>query len=213
MTPQERDLLSRFLDDLVRAQPGPKDAEAAGQIDRTLAANPDAAYVLVQHAIVADAALHDARVQVTELQAQLDAQGRDAPPASEPAPSFLGALFGHARPNEEVAQTARWSPATPAVPASPAPFGYGGAPQQGAGPFSGGGGLGSFLRSAGTTAAGVAGGAFLFEGLSDVFGGGERRHEMFDSGGRSGFAGLGDGDRGGGAFDIDDGSAAGGDFG
>jgi hypothetical protein len=40
-------------------------------------------------------------------------------------------------------------------------------------PFSGGGGgLGSFLRSAGTMAAGVAGGEFLFSGLSGLFGGG-----------------------------------------
>ena len=34
------------------------------------------------------------------------------------------------------------------------------------------GGFGSFLRSAGTAAAGVAGGEFLFHGLSNMFGGG-----------------------------------------
>ena len=42
---------------------------------------------------------------------------------------------------------------------------------------------GSFLRSAGTTAAGVAGGAFLFEGLSNIFGGG---HHGFGGGGFGG---------------------------
>jgi uncharacterized protein len=43
------------------------------------------------------------------------------------------------------------------------------------GPFSGGGGLGSFLRSAGTVAAGVAGGDLLFNGISNLFGGGGNR--------------------------------------
>jgi hypothetical protein len=41
----------------------------------------------------------------------------------------------------------------------------------GPGPFHSGGGLGSFMRTAGTTAAGVAGGALLFEGVSSLFGG------------------------------------------
>ncbi len=212
MTPQERDLLSRFLDDLARAQPGPKDSEAADQIDRALRDRPDAGYVLVQHAIVADAALHDARAQVADLQRQLEAAqgGQAAPAPAQTEPSFLGALFGRSRPNEQsgvAAGTAGpWTaPATSAVPATRQPDpgyaypqGYG---QGGPGPFSGGGGLGSFLRSAGTTAAGVAGGAFLFEGLSDMFGGGERRHDMFAGGGGQGFFDGGDPGSGG-DFDV-----------
>jgi hypothetical protein len=58
----------------------------------------------------------------------------------------------------------------------------------GGGPFSGQqSGLGSFLQSAGTTAAGVAGGAFLVEGLSNIFGG----HHGFGGGGFGGGGGWG----------------------
>jgi hypothetical protein len=46
--------------------------------------------------------------------------------------------------------------------------------------------LGSFLRNAGTMAAGVAAGDFLFEGLSGLFGG----HRGFGFGG-GGFGGYG----------------------
>lgn len=218
MTPQERDLLTRFLDDLAHAQPAAKDAEAAAQIDRALTGR-DAGYVLVQHAIVSDAALHDARQQAEALQQRLDELQRQLPAAApsspDPAPSFLGSLFGRGRPSEAAPAQGGWG--APAIPASP----YGGAyPQPGSGPFSGGGGLGSFLRTAGTTAAGVAGGAFLFEGLSDMFGGGEHRHDMFEGGGdRQGFADMGGGDRGGdagggdgGQFDVG-GDGSGGDYG
>ena len=84
----------------------------------------------------------------------------------------------------------------PAQPYAPPP------PEERPGLFSGGGGLGSFLRSAGTTAAGVAGGELLFSGLSDLFG--HRGGGMFGGGGQ-GFMGgpeevvvnnYGDDDRG-----------------
>ncbi len=171
MTPEERDLLTRFLDDLARSRPQAKDAEAANQIEASLRANPDAAYVLVQHAILADHALQDAQARIAELEDQL----RGAPPQEPQQPGFLGALFGKGAPPNPpgVGQAGPWGarggsavPPTSDYPPSP--------PQTGGafagGPFSGGGGLGNFLRGAGTTAAGVAGGAFLFEGLSGLFG-------------------------------------------
>lgn len=191
MTPQERDLLDRFLSDLARARPGPKDAEAADRIESALRANPDAAYVLVQHAILADQALNQAQGRIAEL------EGQGGPPQGRGG--FLG---GGGQPPGGAGM---------AVP----PAGGGGA-----GPFSGGGGLGGFLRSAGTTAAGVAGGAFLFEGLSDLFGGGRHGGGFGFGGGenvtvnefgggddRQGFADAGDfPDTGGDAdFDYDNG--------
>ena len=185
MTPQERDLLSRFLDDLARSNPGPKDREAADQIDRALTSNPDAAYVLVQHAILSDQALHAAQDRIAELE-------RGGGPA--PEPSFLGAAFGKAPTNPA---TGPFGGGT-SVPPTSQPGGgfFGQSPSAQAsyaqpwggdrpGPFSGGGGVGNFLRSAGTTAAGVAGGAFLFEGLSNMFGG----HRGGGFGGGQGFMG------------------------
>ncbi len=170
MTPQERDLLDRFLSDLAQARPGPKDAEAAGRIDQTLRANPDAAYVLVQHAILADQSLAQAQARLQELEARAGGQ----PPSQ--GGGFLGGgqqggygrQGGYAPAQGGYGQAGGYPPAATSVPpAGGGMFGGGSAP----GPFSGGGGLGGFLRSAGTAAAGVAGGAFLFEGLSGMFGG------------------------------------------
>ena len=198
MTPQERDLLSRFLDDLSRSNPGQKDAEAQAAIDRALSSNPDGAYVLVQHAILSDQALIAAQARIAELENQ--AQGASG---GSQDPSFLGAAFGKAAPNPPGAPATTPQPAVPPTSAPPPSYaaqdqGWGGQqpypPQQqpwGAGapgPFSGGGGIGNFLRSAGTTAAGVAGGAFLFEGLSGLFGG--HHGGMGFGGGGMGFGGA-----------------------
>ena len=70
MTPQERELLTRFLVDLNNTPAGLKDAEAAAMIDEALRARPDAAYVLVQHAIMSDEALHRAQAELSQLRAQ-----------------------------------------------------------------------------------------------------------------------------------------------
>jgi hypothetical protein len=158
MTPDEHSLLSRFLNDLATARSGPKDAEADGMIRQALSSNPDATYLLVQHAIVADQSLHAAQARIAELEQQL----RSAAPSPSTSSSFL--------PQSGGAWGQRAQPAQPAY--NPMPQDYQPiAPQERPGFFSGGSGLGSFLRSAGTTAAGVAGGEALFSGLSDLFGG------------------------------------------
>ena len=159
MTPDERTLLTNFLNELVAARGVAKDNEADTLIRQALAANPDASYLLVQHAIVADQSLHAAQARIAELERQL------APPA--PSPSFLPTDRG---------------PGGGSQPAYAPP-----APEARPGILSGGGGLGSFLRSAGTTAAGVAGGEMLFSGLSDLFGG---HHNGGFGGGGQGFLGA-----------------------
>ena len=103
-------------------------------IQEAMQRNPNAAYLLVQHAILADQALHAAQAQ---LQAQQQVQ---------PASSFL--------PQSGPSQ-GYW--------AGPA-----GAPVQ-TSPFAANSGLGSFLRSAGTMAAGVAAGDLLFQGIENIF--------------------------------------------
>ena len=154
MTPDEQDLLQRFLQDLTQTRPGPKDPDADAMISQALRSSPDAAYVLVQHAILSDQALHAAQDQIAQLQGQL----RGAPAQAAPT-TFLGG-------RSPWAQAAAPAPDQyQAAPPPPAPGFFG------AGPFNNSGGLGSFLRSAGTTAAGVAGGALLFEGVSSLFGG------------------------------------------
>lgn len=166
MTPEERELLTRFLQDLTQASPGPKDPEAARLISDAVNANPDAPYLLVQHTILSDQALRAAQARIADLESQLRA-------AQPQATSFLGG----ARPGWSQPQ----GPATAVPPNGPPPQApYYPEPYASPGPFSPGGGLGSFLRNAGTTAAGVAGGEMLFQGLSGLFGG---HHGMFGGGG------------------------------
>ncbi len=162
MTPDERTMLGGFLQDLVQARGGLKDAEAASLIDQAIKSNPDAAYLLVQHAILADQALHGAQARVAELEAQLrDRQGT-------PQGGFLGSSSPWARTAPPPPQSAQpqYAPAyAPApAPAQPGPglFGTGGAQP---------GGFGTFLRSAGTMAAGVAGGSLIADALGGMFGG------------------------------------------
>lgn len=163
MTPDEQSLLQRFLQDLTQTRGPAKDPDADRQINEALRSSPDAPYVLVQHAILSDQALHAAQAQVADLQQQLRNAG---PPAAAPSSGFLGG---------------GQSPWARAAAPQPAP-----APYPGPGPFNNGGGLGSFLRGAGTTAAGVVGGGLLFEGISSLFGGGRGFGGGFGGGGFGG---------------------------
>lgn len=171
MSPDERNLLTRFLNDLTGARASQRDPEAADMIARALVANPDAAYVLVQHTIVADQSLHAAQARIAELEDQLrnapvpQNSGRFLPPVASP-----------------------WSQGGAWQPQNTVPQGYQPMPvQQRPGIFSADSGLGSFLRNAGTTAAGVAGGEMLFSGIRDLFGGhsggGEIVNNYYDDGG------------------------------
>ena len=188
MNSDERSLLQQFLGDLVATKGAIKDPDADRMINDALRQNPDGAYVLVQHAVMSDQALHTAQAQITQLQDQL----RQVAPQQQSS-GFLPS-------------SGPWSGS--GQQAQPQQSGF-----LGSGPLRGGGGLGSFLRSAGTTAAGVVGGSLLFEGLSGLFGGGR--------GGFGGFGGFGGGGGGWGGqptevvnnYYDDGGSGGGGDFG
>ena len=143
MTPDERSILQSFLADLGATPNVTKDPEADAMIQQAVRSNPDAVYLLVQHAILADQALHAA-------QAQLAGQGS----------SFL--------PQQAQPQYAPPPPyAAPQQYASPW-AGQGGAPVQ-TSPFAANSGLGGFLRGAGQMAVGVAAGDFLFQGIENIF--------------------------------------------
>lgn len=180
MTPQEQQKLQQFLTQLNQAQGVQRDPEADAVINAAVARQPDAAYLLVQRTLLQDQALEAARVRIAEL----ERQGQ----APQPATSFLGGAddWGNsARTRSDANVPAMAAPAASAAyPQAPA---YQGgnqvgnqipqAPQrQGAlsrfGMGGGGaGGGGSFLGTMAATAAGVAGGAFLFQGLGSLLGG------------------------------------------
>jgi uncharacterized protein len=177
MTPQEKDLITTLLQRLQGTAGQAKDAEAETLIRQAVAQQPDAPYYLVQTVLIQDLSLHNAQNRIAELEQQVtEAQARPAATGG-----FLGGLFGRSAPPApaptSVPQAGPWTRA-PQVAAAPPP-GYG-QPQyapQGYGPPAGSGvmgamgaGGGGFLRQAATTAAGVAGGALLFEGISSLFG-------------------------------------------
>ncbi len=161
MTPQERDLITALLDRLQQQANQPKDAEADALIRQRLAQLPDAPYLLVQTVLIEDMALHNADDRIKELERQLAAKTA----APQQPSSFLG------RGSVPLAGAAP----RPAPAASTWTQSGAGAPPPYAQPMSGpqmlaGGGSG-FLRQAAATAAGIAGGALLFEGIQSLFGG------------------------------------------
>ena len=158
MQQQERDLISDLFGRLQQFENQPRDAEAERLIADYVSRQPSAVYLLTQTAIVQEEALKQAKARIAELESK----------ASES--SFLGSApkigpWGSApsAPQQAPAPRAPWQPA-PAAPQQAAPY----AQQAPMGAPAGGGG--GFLRTALTTAAGVAGGALLFQGISSMFG-------------------------------------------
>lgn len=192
MTPDERTLLTRYLSDLTETRNVAKDPEAASLIAQALSANPDAFYLLVQHAIIADHSLQMAQERIHELEQQLAAQER-APQAQNS--SFLGGALDSGPWGRSQAQAPQQS-AAPASPAyAPQNTGYA-APSAFPPVQSQPSGFSGFLRNVGTTAAGVVAGQALFSGVESLFGGrgGLGGGSLF--GGQAGFGGFGGGQPG-----------------
>ncbi|MFC5519541.1 DUF2076 domain-containing protein [Polaromonas jejuensis] len=148
MNLQEREQLTTFLQQLAQAQLGFKDEEAQAMIANTFAGQADAAYLVVQRAVMLDAALRGAEAQIAQLKAQLERQRPGAP-----ASGFLDATTW-GRPASPVGSP----PAMTSPAVQPAPLA---APSPG---FQ----VPSFLSNVATTAAGVAAGAFLFQGINHL---------------------------------------------
>jgi uncharacterized protein len=169
MTPDERQLISGLFDRMRAYDLPQKDREAEALITQSVRATPDAPYMLVQSVLVQEQALEAANARVQDLEARV--RELEGPPQQQQSGgSFLGGLFGTARPDRE-----RRSGRVPAIGSraggqpstlTPRPQPWSEPPQQQA--TAGGG----FMRSAMTTAAGVAGGMLLAEGIRNMLGGG-----------------------------------------
>lgn len=187
MTPEENDLIVGLFSRLRSAdQPG-KDRDAEALINRSVQSLPSAPYLLVQTLLVHEHALTNAQARIADLEQQL-AQARQSVPSTQSSGGFLTGAAALGPWNRGPAQATPYQAPTPGY----APTG---AFQQPAYPTtatmapSAGGG---FLRSALTTAAGVAGGALLFEGISGLLG-----HNAGPFGGGFGGGGFGGGFGGG----------------
>jgi hypothetical protein len=165
MNTQEIQSLENFLNQLVQARGVAKDPQADSLIAGAVARQPDAAYLLVQRALLMEQALNSAKTQVASLQSQLQAA------QSAPARGFLDAEAWGNTPAAAPRPVSAPAVATYMQPAAISPQ----APAASPGFFSGG--LGGTLGTVAATAAGVAGGAFLFQGIE----------HMMHPGGASGF--------------------------
>ena len=182
MSPQETQTLQDFLGQLTQVRGIAKDAQADAMITAAVAQQPDAAYLLVQRALLMEQALAASKAQVAALESQVQAL---TPPAA-PAPGFFDSnAWGHA-PAAPVRTSApspasspsmmapSYSSATAAAPAQTFPQN-----QTPAAPAPGffGGGMGSMLGTVAATAAGVAGGAFLYQGIEHLMSGNGSAHQ------------------------------------
>lgn len=149
MNIEEREQLTLFLQQLVQAQATTKDGEAAALIEAACARQADAAYLLVQRAMLLEAAVHNSQAEITRLQGEL-ARAKNRSPASQGGAGFIDT---NAWGNSPTPVAPPASAPTPAASAAPPPaWGSG------------------MLGTMATTAAGVVAGGFLFQGIGQLFG-------------------------------------------
>jgi len=145
MNPQESSLINELFDRVAQTASQQRDQEAEQLIAAKIAANPHAPYVLAQSTIILQQAVTAAQTRIAALEKQV-AEG--SPQAQ--GGSFLSGvanLFGPPQP-------------APARPVAPPPISTQAVAPQG----------GGFLQNAMATAAGVAGGALLFQGIENLMG-------------------------------------------
>lgn len=187
MTPQEQQALEGFLTQLTQASAGAKDAQADALITAAAARQPDAAYLLVQRAMLLDHAIETAKARITTLEAQLQAAQANGSGRFLDAENAWGNNANRAVPGGMMPPPTQMAPSPAQQPGAGYPPAYQQPTMQQAAPAqparSGffGGGLGGTLGGIATTAAGVAGGAFLFQGIENLF--------HHNNGGGSGFLG------------------------
>jgi len=156
MNPQEYEALRSLLSQLVETHGVNMDPEADLLIREAVARQPEATYLLVQRTLLLGAALDEARRRIAAL--SMPRQGSTSDP-----------LWGFTSPPEAIIAAAALTPprlnsgvALASPPSAPATVS--------SAPGSSGAAVPSFLGQAAATAAGVAGGAFLFQGIEDLLG-------------------------------------------
>ena len=189
MTPDERQMIAGLFDRMRQQGAIDKDRDADALIRDTVRQMPDAPYIMVQSVLVQEMALQQSEGRIRELEDRIQALEAQAKPQQNSG-SFLGGLFGGgaaapARPaSVPVAGRQQSGGFGAQAPRAAAPSPWGGQPQQPMAPQQGygqqgygqpmpvqQGGGGGFMRSAMTTAAGVAGGMLAANAISNMMGG------------------------------------------
>lgn len=194
MSPDERQMIADLFERMRSFGPVDKDRDADALILQLMRQTPDAGYKLVQSVLVqenalqgSEARIQDLEQQIAQLQADL-AQSQQRP-QQQSGGGFLGGIFGgkqqaptptsvpvtgrsagfgNAQPQQQAGSP--W--ARPAQPQQGYQQGGYQQPMQAQAPAAGGG----FMKSALTTAAGVAGGVLAAGAIRDMMSGGSSAH-------------------------------------
>lgn len=163
MSPQEVQTLQQFLTQLVQVRGIARDPQADSMISGAVSQQPDATYLLVQRALLMEQALNRANEQIAALQNQLQATQQQAPARGfldaetwgSPAAQRQQPMQPMQQPMMQPMQQPMMQPMMQPMYAQQAPGFFGGR-------------AGSMLGNVAATAAGVAGGAFLFQGIEHL---------------------------------------------
>ncbi|MFZ6654645.1 DUF2076 domain-containing protein [Undibacterium sp. TJN19] len=171
MSPQETQILQNFLDQLSKVQGIDKDLQAQHMITEAVSKQPDASYLLVQRALLLEQALATANSQIASLQANIRELQALNTPASGKAfldPAISG--WGNSASSRPLNVTNSVPVNNYAANPPPLPLGMPPIPSTASAPGFFSGHTGSMLGTVAATAAGVAAGAFLFQGLGHMMG-------------------------------------------
>ena len=161
MTPEERDLVNHLFQRLKSADRAQSDREAEQRISELVAEQPAAPYLLTQLVLVQEHALGNANARIAQLEAERAAAQREEPAAGGKS-GFLGGLAESGPWGAR--ESAAAAPAAAQAAGPSAPRATTGSVPVTAAPVGGG-----FLHQALATAAGVAGGALLLDGIRSLF--------------------------------------------
>ena len=161
MNIQEREQLTRFLEQLAHAHVVQKDSEADALIRATCVQQNDATYLLVQRAMLLEEAVRNSQSEINHLRGELE-QSRN-----QSQTGHGGFIDANSWGNSPAIRPAL----TPAMPTAAAPASsalQAAAPGVAAPPASAWGS--GMLGTIATTAAGVVAGGFLFQGIGHLLG-------------------------------------------
>ncbi|WP_409302484.1 DUF2076 domain-containing protein [Pseudomonas sp. KCJK8993] len=202
MNSEEQTLIDGLFSRLQQAETdsAPRDAQAEARIKEHLTRQPAAGYFMTQAILVQEAALKSLdeqnkqlTQQVQQLQADLQRAKSQAAPAPASSGGFLSSIFGGSReaqpapaPSPAPSSGGGWrEPPRPGFGTPQQNFGapqqgFGAAPQQNYAPQQAPAAGSSFLGGALKTAAGVAGGVMLAQGISSLFHGNQQPQEVVE---------------------------------
>ncbi len=191
MNSEEQTLIDGLFSRLQQAETdsAPRDAQAEARIKEHLIRQPAAGYFMTQAILVQEAALKSLdeqnkqlSQQVQQLQAELQ-QARSQARAAAPAASggFLSSIFGGSRePQPAPVQAPSVAPSSGGGWREPSRSSFGAPAQQNYAPQPAPAAGSSFLGGALKTAAGVAGGVMLAQGISSLFHSNQQPQEVVE---------------------------------